>query len=151
MSDFPRQPLRNEKLFTPPFYTLINRTSRPLTVIVDGVSFVLEPGENPGISWTVAQYAQKQHPRRGTFDRTMRLGESLIAVKGMSAPHECRLIPPGREHLGDELINRKEFPLKAGMEIESLPPAYRLAMEDQAEGGDPMSLTSRIITKGDDS
>ena len=147
MDVLPRQPLRSEKLFTPPFFTVINRTCRVLTVTVDGVAFVMQPGENPGISWAVAQYATKQHPRKGTFERTIQVGESLLAVKGITDPRLSTLIPPGQEALGDELIDRRAFPHKHAVQLEELPASYRIAQED-LEDGDPMQLPTLVSVGG---
>jgi hypothetical protein len=121
---------RSERLDNGPFYTLINRTTRRLTVTVDGRQWDLEPGENRNIPSAVAQYAQKQHPRLGTFDESGLFGESLIAVKGVTPADQATMIPPGREHLGDELIDRVKHPHKKPTSFESLPARRRLIEHD---------------------
>jgi hypothetical protein len=119
MSEFARMELRSGRLTAGPFYTVVNRTSRVLTVTVDGVCFKMQPGLNPDVPSAVAQYCERQHPRRGTFDETMQHGESLLVVKELCAePARMSLIPPGREHLGDEMIDRREFPHDNPVQLE---------------------------------
>lgn len=122
MSEFARHAMRSGRLSSGPFYTVINRISRPLTVTVDGVQFVMQPGENPDVPSAVAQYCEKQHPRRGTFDATLQFGESLLVVKELCHdPKLMSMIAPGREHLGEELMDRVENPHARAVQIEPLP------------------------------
>jgi len=139
MSEFARQPLRSDRLTAGPFYTVINRISRVLTVTVDGVCFDMQPGLNPSIPSAVAQYAAKQHPRRGTFESTLQRGESLLVVKELcSDPTAMSMIPPGQEHLGEEAIDRRAFPQAHPTHLERLarPGNY----EETPFGSDPNSV-----------
>jgi len=103
----PMQP----RFMSGPFFTVLNRTSRPLEVMVDGTPFIMQPGANRDVPAAVAQYAEKQHPRRGTWDDKLQDGESLLVIKELCTdPARMSMIPPGKEHLGDEMINRQEFP-----------------------------------------
>ena len=121
MSQFARHAIRSDRLNNGPFYTVINRTSRPLTVTVDGVQFRMQPGVNPDVSAAVAQYAEKQHPRRGTFDDTLMFGESLLVVKELCTdPALMSMLPPGKEHKGEELIDRELFPHAHPVRLEKI-------------------------------
>lgn len=105
-----------------PFFTVINRISRPLNITVNGVNFVMNPGENRDVPAAVAQYAERQHPRRGTFDTTLQVGESLLVVKELCHdPKLMSMIAPGHEHLGDEQIDRVANPHQQEVTIEQLP------------------------------
>jgi hypothetical protein len=86
--------------------TIINRTSKPLEVIQNGVVRVLHPGENQ-LTTDWIRFAKQQHPRMGTFDEGGN-GDYLVAVKGFDKPEECAMIPPGKEHPnnGLELFDR---------------------------------------------
>jgi hypothetical protein len=88
---------------------VLNRTADTLTVECDGRIFILEPGwgELPAV---VVPYAFRQHPRLGTFDEHG-IGETLIAVPGVTPAAQCRMIQPGQEQLGIELIDRNRKPL----------------------------------------
>lgn len=149
MSEIPAytQLLRSERLDQGPFFTLINRTTRRLPVTLDGRQWVLEPGENHHIPAAVTAHAQRQHPRRGTFDITGQFGESLIAIKGVTPPAQSTLLPPGQEHLGPELFDRQANPHKRPVEIEEVAPARRIAefdpSLDRAMSSDDISLTRR--------
>jgi hypothetical protein len=133
MSQFARHAIRSDRLNNGPFYTVINRTSRPLTVTVDGVQFVMQPGSNPDVPSAVAQYCEKQHPRRGTFDDTLMFGESLLVVKELCPdPALMSMLPPGREHKGEELIDRVAFPHDKEVNIERL---GRVMNREEAEFG----------------
>jgi len=69
----------------------------------------------------VAQYAAKQHPRRGTFDETIQHGQSLLVVKELAKnPNDYSMIPPGKEHLGDELIDRQAHPHDKPVHLEKI-------------------------------
>lgn len=104
-----------------PYFTVVNRTCRPLQITVDGVPYIMQPGANRDVPAAVAQYAERQHPRRGTWDDTMQYGESLLVVKELCTdPARMSMIPPGKEHLGDELIDRVTFPHKKPIELEKL-------------------------------
>ncbi len=120
------QTRRSERLNDGPFVVVINRTSRPLTVQVDGQQWVMKPGRNTGISHVVAERAVKQHPRKGTFDRRLSGGESLLVVEGFTPPELCTPIPPGQEHLGDDLVDRKQHPNAVGTATEMLPERRRV-------------------------
>lgn len=96
-----------------PFYTVINRTMRTLSVLVDGRTFVFKPGRNPGIPSAVLPYAMKQHPRMGTDDNAGGL-ECLLAIEGVTPPEQCRMIAPGTEALGAERFDREKFPDERG-------------------------------------
>lgn len=63
--------------------TLINRTSRELTVRYDGEEIVLKPGENPGFPSVAVPYAKRQNPLMGSkhpINPTKFI--SLVGVKG---------------------------------------------------------------------
>ena len=96
-----------------PFYTVINRTAGTLSVVVDGRTFVLKPGRNPGIPSAVVPYAFKQHPRLGTYGEAED-GECLVAVERVSKPEHCRMIESGKEQLGIERFDRDKFPDERG-------------------------------------
>jgi hypothetical protein len=85
---------------------IINRTSKPLEVLQNGVVKVLNPGENH-LTTDWIRFAKQQHPRMGTFDEGGN-GEYLVAVKGFDKPEDCQMIPPGDEHPnhGLELFDR---------------------------------------------
>jgi hypothetical protein len=145
MSEFARMPLRSDRLSAGPFYTVINRTSRPLTVTVDGVCFDMQPGVNVDVPSAVAQYAAKQHPRRGTFDHTIQHGESLLVVKELTKdPAMYAMIPPGKEHLGDELIDRRAHPHDKPVHLEKI---SRAANYDESPFGSEEQ--GAIVLSGD--
>lgn len=100
--------------------TVYNRTSRTLSVHVDGRVWDLQPGENK-IPAICVPYAQRQHPRMGTFDRGALSGESLIAVPGMTPPEQCTPLQPGREHNGLERIDRVANPIDRPTQYERMP------------------------------
>lgn len=103
----------SHRLDVGPYYTLINRTMRDLSVIVDGRTFVLRPSENEGIPSAVVPYALRQHPRFGTA--TDEHGpESLVAVKDITPPDQARMIAPGHEAKGGEIFDRTVFPDERG-------------------------------------
>lgn len=105
-----------------PYFTVVNRTSRPLNITVDGINFPMNPGENRDVPAAIAQYAEKQHPRKGTFDATLQFGETLLVVKELCHdPALMSMIPPGKEHLGEETIDRVATPHKTDVSIEQLP------------------------------
>jgi hypothetical protein len=111
---WPRQPLRCERLQSGPFFTVINRTCRPLSVVVDGVTMVMQPGPNLNVPAAFAEFSEKQHPRLGTYDDTIKGGETLLVVKELcDDPARMAMIRPGREHLGPELTDRTAFPQPA--------------------------------------
>lgn len=63
--------------------TLINRTSKPLTVRYDGIDYTIEPGENPAFPRVMVKYAKDQNPLMGSehpFDPNRFV--SLVGVKG---------------------------------------------------------------------
>jgi hypothetical protein len=137
--------LRSNRLSAGPFYTVINRTSRVLVVTVDGVCFKMQPGTNPDVPSAVAQYCERQHPRRGTFDETIQQGESLLVVKELCHdPERMSLIPPGQEHLGDELIDRRMHPHEHPVQLERIarPGNY----EESPFGGE---LSGAIVLEAD--
>jgi hypothetical protein len=130
MSEFARHAIRSNRLQSGPFYTVLNRTNKPLTVTVDGVQFVMVPGDNPDIPSAVAQYCERQHPRRGTFDSTLQFGESLLVVKELCGnPDLMTMIAPGQEHLGVEMTDRKANPAAHATSFEQLP---RVGNRDEA-------------------
>lgn len=121
MSEFARHAIRSDRLRSGPFYTVLNRTSRVLPVTVDGVVFKMQPGRNPDVPSAVAQYAEKQHPRRGTFDSTLTFGDSLlVVVETCTDPERLKLLPPGREHLGEEMMDRNQNPHDQPVRLEKI-------------------------------
>jgi len=46
--------------------TLVNRTTRPLSVRYDGEDIILKPGENPGFPLVAVPYAKKQNKLMGS-------------------------------------------------------------------------------------
>lgn len=128
------QTLRSERLDHGPFYVVINRTTRALTVSVDGRSWVLKPGRNPGIPAAVVPYALKQHPRLGTFSKNLGGGESLVGVEGYTPADQLTPIPPGKEHLGAELIDRVANPEAGPHVLESLPERRRVEERNPLAG-----------------
>jgi hypothetical protein len=128
------QTIRSERLDQGPYVTVVNRTTRGLTVKVDGRTWILKPGINANIPHVVATYAIKQHPRLGTFDKTMGRGQSLVGVLGHSDPRDLAPIKPGEEHLGNEYINRDENPLPKNTEFEALPERRRVEERDPLAG-----------------
>lgn len=131
------QTRRSERLDDGPFVVVVNRTSRPLQVRVDGRTWTLKPGRNPGISHVVAEFAVKQHPRLGTFDKTMQGGESLVGVEGFTPKEHLTPIPAGREHLGRELVDRTAFPQptsRGKIELEELPERRRVEERNPLAG-----------------
>ena len=77
---------------------LINRTSKPLTFIQNGVTRTLKPGKNPGTTDQI-RFAKTQNPRMGSFDATGQQGQYLVGVEGFDPPEDCTLLKPGEEHL----------------------------------------------------
>lgn len=77
---------------------IINRTSRVLEVIKDGVVRKLQPGENH-LSTDWIRFAKQQNPRMGTFDESGLSGEYLVGVKGFDSAADCEMLPPGKEHV----------------------------------------------------
>jgi hypothetical protein len=125
---------RSERLDQGPFVQVVNRTTRGLTVKVDGRTWVLKPGVNANVPHVVAEYAIKQHPRHGTADKTMGRVQSLVGVLGVTDPKDLTPLPPGKEHLGDEYIDRQAFPLPANTEFEALPERRRVEDRDPLAG-----------------
>ena len=134
------QTRRSERLNDGPFVVVINRTSRDLTVQVDSRQWVLKPGRNAGLSHIVAERAIKQHPRRGTFDTRLGGGESLVGVEGFTPADQLTPIPPGREHLGEGLVDRQAFPLSKNVETELLPERRRVE-ERNPLGGESHTIS----------
>lgn len=104
---------------------LINRTSKPLSFIQNGVTRVLKPGKNPGTTDQI-RFAKTQNPRMGSFDYTGQQGQYLVGVEGLDPAEECTLLKPGEEHLhgGAEKFDRshESFPaLEKGMEVVVVP------------------------------
>lgn len=63
--------------------TLVNRTSKPLTVTFDGQQSTIKPGENTGFPKVAVQYAKNQNKKRGTEKWNDPIsGEYLVGVKG---------------------------------------------------------------------
>lgn len=123
------QTRRSEHLDEGPFVVVVNRTSRPLNIRADGRTFTMKPGRNPGIPHRIADYGVRQHPRLGTFDKTMGGGESLLGVEGFTPREQLTAIPPGKEHLGRELVDREAFPQgpeRGQTVLEDLPPRRRV-------------------------
>jgi hypothetical protein len=85
--------------------TIVNRTSQPLDVIMNGRTLVLQPGENH-VTADWIRFAKSQHPRLGTFDEGGLDGDYLVGVKGYD---DCSLIPPGQEHKAVERFDRSSF------------------------------------------
>jgi hypothetical protein len=105
--------------------TLINRTSKPLTFIQNGVTRVLKPGKNAGTTDQI-RFAKTQNPRMGTFDASGQQGQYLVGVEGFDPPEECTMLKPGDEHLrgGHEKFDRshESFPaLEKGTEVVVVP------------------------------
>jgi hypothetical protein len=105
---------------------VFNRTTTVLTVQVDGRQWDLQPGWGPPgrdnlLPSVSLPYALRQHPRRGTFGAGHGGGESLIAIPGFTPEEQFRLIQPGREHLGPELIDREAVPHEEPVRILALP------------------------------
>lgn len=86
---------------------LINRTSKPLTFVQNGVTRTLKPGKNPGTTDQI-RFAKTQNPRMGTFDSSGQQGQYLVGVEGFDPPEDCTMLPPGQEHLhgGAEKFDR---------------------------------------------
>lgn len=143
MGEFARHAMRSERLRQGPFYTVFNRTSRVLTVTVDGVCFQMQPGRNPDIPSAVAQYAEKQHPRRGTFDSTLMFGESLlVVVEHCNDPERMSILPPGKEHKGDEMIDREQFPHEQPVRIEKI--ARQMNRDEETFGAGHLEAPMRL-------
>lgn len=67
--------------------TLVNRTSKPMTALFDGQSFVLKPGKNHGVPSVVVDYAKAQHPLMGSQDRYEFQGaQFLVGVEEWGDP-----------------------------------------------------------------
>jgi len=128
------QTRRSERLDQGPFVVVVNRTTRGLTVKVDGRTWVLKPGVNQGIPHVVAEYAIKQHPRMGTFSKTLGGGESLVGIVGYTDPAHLTPLAPGKEHLGNELIDRAANPLPPNTTFEALPDRRRVEDRDPLAG-----------------
>lgn len=86
---------------------LINRTSKPLQFIQNGVTRVLKPGKNPGTTDQI-RFAKTQNPRMGSFDSSGQQGQYLVGVEGMDPAEDCTLLKPGEEHFrgGAEKFDR---------------------------------------------
>lgn len=99
---------------------VFNRTARVLDVRVDGRIWPLQPGDNflPAVC---VPYAQRQHPRMGTFAKGAVMGESLIGVYGHTPAEFMTPLQPGKEHRGNERIDRTENPLPPNMIVERMP------------------------------
>lgn len=48
--------------------TVVNRTSKVLSYVFDGISYDLQPGNNPGIPESLAGFAKNKFPAMGTED-----------------------------------------------------------------------------------
>ncbi len=128
------QTIRSERLDQGPFVTVINRTTRGLTVKADGRTWVLKPGVNANIPHVVATFALKQHPRLGTFDKTLGGGESLVGILGRTDPRFLTPLAAGKEHLGNEYVDRDANPLPKNTEFEGLPERRRVEERDPLAG-----------------
>jgi hypothetical protein len=98
---------------------VFNRTSRVLDVRCDGRIFPLQPGENQ-IPAVVVPYAQRQHPRLGTWEKGAIYGESLVGVIGMTPDEQMTPLLEGHEHLGNEHIDRQAHPFERPMRHEPM-------------------------------
>lgn len=86
--------------------TVINRTSHPLDVKMNGRTRTLAPGPNQ-LTTEWIRFAKMQNPRRGTFKPGTIDGEYLVGVQGFDAPELCSMLAPDEEHLSDiEMFNR---------------------------------------------
>lgn len=83
--------------------TLINRTSRNLTVIFDGKSRVLKPGPN-AITAEWVRYAKLQNPRMGSFIPGTLEGDYLVGVEGVDI---CDMIDESQEPRAIERFDRR--------------------------------------------
>lgn len=67
------------------FVTVVNRTSKPLEAIWDGVRRTFEPGETPNTPKGMAEAARRQHVIMGTADPyEMAVADYLIAIKELN-------------------------------------------------------------------
>lgn len=115
---------------------IINRTSRPLEVIINGRTRILKPGPNPATT-DLIRFAKQQHPRMGTFDPSGLDGDYLVGVEGFDPPERLTMIPPGQEHqgLGIEKFDRShpDFDATAATAVAQptgiQPPRRRVASE----------------------
>lgn len=98
---------------------VFNRTSQVLDVRCDGRVFPLQPGLNE-IPAVAVPYAQRQHPRMGTFAKGALYGESLIGIPGVTEAEQMTPLLEGHEHKGTERIDRDEYPHDRPMRVEPI-------------------------------
>ncbi len=113
---------------------LINRTSQILEVTQNGAVMKLKPGKNIATTDWI-RFAKSQHRRKGTAGPSGLDCDHLIAVEGFDLPENCTMLPPGSEHQGVEIFNRKhpDFdPVGATATVEDTgiqPPQRRVSSE----------------------
>ncbi len=88
--------------------TLVNRTSRVLSVRYDGEDISLQPGENPGFPAVAVPFAKRQNPLMGSkHPINPNRFISLVGVKG--SKDDCTPIPDAVLEAADrklEVIDR---------------------------------------------
>lgn len=89
--------------------TLINRTSRILTVRYDGEDIQLQPGENPGFPAIAVPFARKQNPLMGSKHPVNPLKYiSLVGVKAKPGEKQVDAI----EVIPDEVLEKADRKLE---------------------------------------
>ena len=87
------------------YVTVVNRTTKDLEALWDGVRYYLKPGEN-ALPETIARIAKRQNPRMGTDDPYVAdMCESLIGIKEHG--DDCS---PIEQSASIERLNRSQLP-----------------------------------------
>jgi hypothetical protein len=115
---------------------IVNRAPWPLSVIKDGRTWVLKPGDNY-INGDLVRFARQQHPIPGSQDPyNPHVVQFLVGVKGTNDPIDA-LPAEILEYLPKERIDRTKMPAKQQNVVERqvpFPRGRQAAMENPAGG-----------------